>query len=379
MVIIYRQFYLLVLCATLILCSDTHAQRSDRVLIGAIRWDAWYRAVEGVNPGPVGEVQRTLSPGKYHFRAPFFTEELSDTSIRIIGYDNDIIGKEIAYASAAGLDYWAFLLYDETYLMSEGLNIYLRHKDRAKINFCAIAEPKRLCNSEGKETERILRLLQEPNYQKVLGNRPLIYIFRPDTGLISSNGGEEIVRQKFKDLRAAIAGAGHADPYLVIMSTETNITTKMLDLTSADAVSEYAYQSDLDRSKTTYQDLCNEAKEFWLQQKNSGYKSIPLVMSGWNRWPRIERPVSWEANWQTAPGIEITKNYDLPTPKELAKHVKEGIDWVIENPQSCPAKSILIYAWNEHDEGGWLCPTFQKDSSPDDSRLKMLKKVLDQR
>ncbi len=27
------------------------------------------------------------------------------------------------------------------------------------------------------------------------------------------------------------------------------------------------------------------------------------------------------------------------------------------HPDTCPAGAMLIYAWNEHDEGGWLCPT----------------------
>jgi hypothetical protein len=57
--------------------------------------------------------------------------------------------------------------------------------------------------------------------------------------------------------------------------------------------------------------------------------------------------------------------------------LKEAIMWTKERKQVCPAKTVIIYAWNEHDEGGWLCPTISENSDVDDSRLKALKKVLE--
>lgn len=41
-----------------------------------------------------------------------------------------------------------------------------------------------------------------------------------------------------------------------------------------------------------------------------------------------------------------------------------------------PANAIIIYAWNEHDEGGWLQPTLGADGKPDEARVKALGKVL---
>jgi hypothetical protein len=37
---------------------------------------------------------------------------------------------------------------------------------------------------------------------------------------------------------------------------------------------------------------------------------------------------------------------------------------------------VLIYAWNEFDEGGWLCPTLSADGAPDTSRIEALGSVL---
>ena len=98
-------------------------------------------------------------------------------------------------------------------------------------------------------------------------------------------------------------------------------------------------------------------------------------MTGWDRRPRIERPVPWETGWQK-PYEGMEKYFALPTPEELAAHLKEAILWTKERKQTCPAKAVIIYAWNEHDEGGWLCPTLYENNKADVSRLKALKKVL---
>lgn len=41
-----------------------------------------------------------------------------------------------------------------------------------------------------------------------------------------------------------------------------------------------------------------------------------------------------------------------------------------------PANAIIIYAWNEHDEGGWLSPTWSPDGNPNTARLDAIRSVL---
>ena len=61
-----------------------------------------------------------------------------------------------------------------------------------------------------------------------------------------------------------------------------------------------------------------------------------------------------------------------PTPTELASLLKDAIQWNKENPATAKANAVLIYAWNETDEGGWLHPTISKGTA----RLDAIKKVL---
>ena len=79
----------------------------------------------------------------------------------------------------------------------------------------------------------------------------------------------------------------------------------------------------------------------------------------------------WEAAWQR-PNAGLDKFYVLPEPAELAAHIGAAMAWAEARPVCCPAKAVIVYAWNEHDEGGWLCPTLGAGGRPDDSRLRAL-------
>ena len=93
--------------------SHNDAKSADKVLIGAIRWDAWHTtpAMNKENNeqgGAVKAVERSLSPKRYHFRVPFFGKILSDSVIKIDGYNQTILDQEIEFARQGGLDYWGF-------------------------------------------------------------------------------------------------------------------------------------------------------------------------------------------------------------------------------------------------------------------------------
>jgi len=69
----------------------------------------------------------------------------------------------------------------------------------------------------------------------------------------------------------------------------------------------------------------------------------------------------------------------MATPKEIAGHLERAMALVRDNPKVCPAKAIIIYAWNEYDEGGGLAPTRGLDGKPDTGRLDAIAGVLNQK
>ena len=113
--------------------------------------------------------------------------------------------------------------------------------------------------------------------------------------------------------------------------------------------------------------------------------------AGWDTRPRNERPPPWlkdefKAEPDPTPPAQQKPLLDgvTPTPDELAAHVCEAVKWAgIEavkwagiHRERNPANTIIIYAWNEHDEGGWLQPTRGANGKADDSRIHALGKAL---
>jgi hypothetical protein len=81
--------------------------------------------------------------------------------------------------------------------------------------------------------------------------------------------------------------------------------------------------------------------------KRPGLKVIPPTMSGANGMPRHKGPGGAFPRW----------DWTEPAPGELAAHVRGAFDYVATHPEKCEANTVIMYAWNEHSEGGFLCPT----------------------
>ena len=137
---------------------------------------------------------------------------------------------------------------------------------------------------------------------------------------------------------------------------------------NADAISAYSFQRD--DKNATYAQLAAEAEQFWEDCRNTGAAVVPTVMTGWDRRPRVEHPVFWETYQK--PNVGLDKFYAPPTPSELSQHLVHALTWVNGHPGTAPAKAVLIYAWNENDEGGWLVPTLEGG----DWRIRALRSVL---
>lgn len=138
--------------------------------VGAIRWDAWHGDRSEVGKA----VERSLGPEKWHGRLPFFARELPGRGVRIDGASQAVVDKEIALARQARLDYWAFVLYDESSAMSLPLKFYLDSRRKRGLRFCVIVESPRLQTPES--ADRVAALLVRPEYLRVDRGRPLLYV-----------------------------------------------------------------------------------------------------------------------------------------------------------------------------------------------------------
>ena len=91
----------------------------------------------GLRSFPVGlMVEKTLGPRHWHDRLPFYAREVSNSAVEVRGHSQAVMDQEIASASAAGLDYWAFVIYPPDNPLSLGFKLYLNSPVKSKIHFC---------------------------------------------------------------------------------------------------------------------------------------------------------------------------------------------------------------------------------------------------
>jgi len=337
-------------------------------VVGAIRWDGWHSDADSVGQA----VAKSLSPPEFHYRIPFFGKVDGEGKLAVNGDNAETMEREIAYAKTAHLDYWAFISYPEGNVMNRGLELYLASPHRSDVHFCIITETAqwRPDNYE-KMAARYAALMAQPGYQTTATGRPLFYFLNHGAAALKKIWGEE--DEKFRPAVEALRKAANfrelPDPYMAVMTWDKVGAKKFADATGIDAISAYAFQGGAHAAP--YAKLPPVVENFWEEQRRTGAKVIPLAMSGWDRRPRLKNPVPWE-HFVTA----LDQYYEPATADELAQHVGHAVAWCRAHPDVADAQAVIVYAWNEHDEGGWLCPTLRPDGSPDTGRIDALGKVL---
>ncbi len=328
---------------------------ADRPAVGAIRWDAW------TGGDITQQVERTLGPKKYHDRLPWFAQVIDDGKVRIDGSRQAIMDREIELAAAAGLDYWAFLVYPKHSPMSTALEQYRKSQKRSKIRFCMILH-NTLTVPDAEwpdERDRAVALLKEPGYQTVLTDRPLVYAFT----------GREFPLDRFSEFLAAARKEG-LHPYCVYMGWNPAADFERMRHKGFDAVSAYAKGG----SQASFAELAKAVeKDYWEQAARARVPYIPLVTTGWDKNPRKDNPVSWEK------GHSYHRQDVFPSraePAEIARHLGNALAFVRRHREVCQAQAVILYAWNEYDEGGWIAPTLRADGAADTSRLDAIREVL---
>ena len=323
----------------------------EKTLIGAIRWDAWGT----IDIGP--QVRATLSLQRFHFRLPFYAEIIGNDNVFIPPYSQEIIDKEIALAKNAGIDYWAFCWYKHT--VDGGLDsarlLYQTSEHKNDVKWCPI-----LCvggfdfDTDGPV---LIEEMKQENFQKVCDGRPLVYMF----------GGD----RRFADtLRKLCAEGGVKDPCIYYMGWG-NVWEAARQI-GADGVSCYANGAE---NGVLYAELAKRERKRWDHDRDEGKMPvIPTVTTGWDKRPRYFHPVTWE--FKSTNSYPANYTYQA-TDSEIAQQLEAAVKWCKRNVENSPANSVIIYAWNENDEGGWIMPTLKEmEDYGHPVRLDAIKKIL---
>jgi len=341
----------------------------EKPLIGAVRWDAWFPGNNSTrNGGPrnVGQqVSDTLSQVKFHFRVPYFAKlEDDDITVTYPMPTQELFDEEMQYAAEAGIDYFAYCMYKDGNEMAYARKFHMQSPLRNTVKYCAIlasGDYNILSN-----LDELTYLFKQDYYVKVCNGRPLVYIY---------NYTKDTTEADIAAIKASCSAANIPVPYFAGM-----FWWNYFDINSPlfDAVSGYGAGGTNGQS---FKSLAQIVEGRWDNTVANYKKLIPLVTTGWDPRPRNEHLVDWCEN---PPHSWV----QTPTIAEIDTHLTNAISFIKENSQACEANTLLIYAWNENDEGGWLVPTGKVSENgtlirdkngnliPDTSRIEAMRKII---
>ncbi len=342
-------------------------ERISKTTYGAIRWDAWYPAREKTDTSY--QCLKALSRPEYHWRAPFFAEIDENNEIIIPEFNQEIFDREMEYAIDGGIDYFAYVWYSHSGLR-QARDFHKKSKYRNDVTMCACLDGNAIMHDYAHN--ELVSLFKEDFYTKI-DSRPLVYYF----------SAPHFVEKIEKDIifyKEACKKENIPTPYFVIMGVGADKAKAL----GADAISRYSISGN---DNIPFNTLCESIYDIWERHSREGEalgidNVLPLA-AGWHPHPRFKTPVTW---------MKVPENslVDYASAEDLAEHYRRAKEFLSDekNFNSTKSNTCIIYAWNEHDEGGWICPTIAVDENGnrlfdekgngliDTSRLDAIKKII---
>ncbi len=331
--------------------EKTPITRSSYTKIGTLRWDAFSKS--GIEGTPATQVAKVLSPKEYHNQAPFFANVNADGTVSFPEYTVETWEKEAQYAHDAGLDYFAYLWYETTSDMSQARKMHLLSDKKDLIEMTGVLETIRSITA----MNEMFNAMKDSVWLRI-DNRPVVFLYSlPEWDAAS-----------VKTLRQMAANAGVTESlYIIGMYTQYDDldTAYAMDV---DALSWYSYAAKMQGMPYSDYALAEEQLvEKMLTASSSKYdhQVVPCFSAGRDSRARIQTGVSWvdgDPNAENDIDKPYANRYSLqPTVGELRDHIATIYKLSEKYASKTQPNLICSYAWNEHEEGGWLCPTLECD------------------
>jgi hypothetical protein len=364
-------------------------EKANRPLLGVQRWDMYSGkgATQQQEIGYLPGKQGFLKDPKWHDRAPFFCRLTKDVEgvkhPKDAGplwcnypFDKEFLQKamdqEIQFAYNAGIDFFIYhgparKLFKNSWELKNNLDAHIESKIREakKMKFVwALYGHKAINYNRAKVKlmmDEMIEYIKKPNWQTVLDGRPLVPVLWPDQfkkQLGEASGKEKMTAEEFTDyIRKRVKDAGLKNPYIVGMMCPAASFKHAAELKKDgyDAFMDYAggYGGSVGKKdkSPTYAQATEKLVETWNKSfLNKGLPFIPPCTSMQYPWPRA-------LDHKTGKPKDRWYHYQWPKKGDLGTRVKAAFDFVAAHPKQCEAQTVVMYSWNEHSEGGGLCPT----------------------
>lgn len=216
------------------------------------------------------------------------------------------------------------------------LELFLKAKNNNRLKFCLLVANHQGFEIKGTESWRRasdfwMPYFKHPQYLTV-GGKPLVIIFHP-------RGGD---KTGFTYMQEAARKAGL--PGVAIASCGDGGS----DMGYTHKTHYTIIPEDNGRSEAhQYAELMQAHRNAWGGNREQPY--LPVVTAGWDKRP-------WEG--PTGQGQQSGWFFPDRTPEQFSDFLREAISWMGQHPEQTTAERIvMIYAWNELGEGGYIVPT----------------------
>ena len=330
-------------CLVAIIPLAAQAQQPKlRATVGAYYFDGWSGKTDEMHLPKLLET-------KYADRKPIW------------GWRDDtveIMRRQIDLCADHGIAFWAFDWYypegkDKTTPLNNALGLYLKAPNRERMKFCLLVANHAGFRIGPKDwdacCQRWIELFSQPTHLR-LDAQPLLIIFSPNE-LQRAFGGVEGVRQALESLRAKAKQAGLPG---VAVAACTGPGQHLPDLARSGYTLLTGYNYNLGwmsgGGSQPFRKLIDGNQRIFDQfAEKTPLPYVPVITVGWDRRP-------WEE--EKLPPGKMSVWYPDRTPKLVEEFVRLGVRWMDKHPDKTPAQRLLlIYAWNENGEGGYLTPT----------------------
>ncbi|WP_101689095.1 glycoside hydrolase family 99-like domain-containing protein [Dysgonomonas massiliensis] len=353
-------------------CSDSNSIHLDknepsipkRIKVGAYYFGGW-AGINALSEHPDEQIWAKDAPNALTRKMYY---DFSDREPKW-GWRDDsikIMEQQIDLAADNGIDFFMFCWYwcddkksinpkkIDSHSLHSCIDLYMKASNRKRIKFgilIANHQGAEIIGSENwSETVRYLsKYFKDEQYIKI--------DYRPYVAIFNANG----LDQEGRDAMQQTAISMGIDSLSIVACGSTPNSKKYEYRTHYNAIPVGDNNGQPERD---YDELVQITEQEWVVT-NQPY--IPSVSVGWD-------PRPWQENSDDGLADNTGYYYVNNTPQKFKQSLLRAAEWVEANPQATvKEKMVMIYAWNELGEGGFLVPN---ENNKNGQHLKMIKEVV---
>ena len=317
-------------------------------LIGIYYFAGWWRDLPNKYV-PAGNDWRTNYPDRRALLGEYNEQATMD--------------REIIAAASNGVSFFQILWYYQgnqqhrephQEKLNEGLSLFLASTNNSRVKFTIefVNHPPFAIESDDawrQACREWCKAMQHPSYLKIDG-RPVFKIHGLDWFFQQNKGDSREVARRLEVLREIARQAGVGDPLIGAGVMAGGVTAGL-------AVQPYDYL-------TTYMDVPN------LPQRERPYPYatlLGLAARAWTNYAQLgDKPYVpyLPAGWDPRPWKDPRPSFELPTRTDWTAALQQLKATLASHPNlgfptrgNARQPAVLIYAWNEFGEGGFVAPT----------------------